>query len=94
MSNPGGEPCLASEATPFAGASTFHTGANQLESDGDIGGLLLGEFNLGQAGGCALECIELVKTRGTGVDCSPAGVSGLNLDDGVGELRVLLLLLL
>ena len=55
MSKPEEEPCWASEATPFAGASTFHTGANQLESDGDIGGLLLGEFNLGQAGGCALE---------------------------------------
>ena len=68
---------MASEATPFAGASTFHAGANQPESDGDIGGLLLREFNLGQAGGCALEWIELVKTRGTGVDCSPAGVSGL-----------------
>ena len=76
-SKPVDEPRLASEATSFAGASTFHAGANQLESDGDIGGLLLGEFNLGQAGGCALEWIELVKTRGTGVDCSPAGVSGL-----------------
>ena len=58
-------------------ASLLREGANQLESDGDIGGLLLGEFNLGQADGCALEWIERVKTRGTGVDCSPAGVFGL-----------------
>ena len=40
-SKPEDEPCLASEATPFAGAFAFRTGVNQREDLGDTGRLSL-----------------------------------------------------
>ncbi|WP_137006731.1 hypothetical protein [Synechococcus sp. N32] len=59
-------------------AFPLSAGANQLESDGDIGGLLLGEFNLGQTGACGIDWFGTAQKKGgTGVDCSPAAVSGL-----------------
>ena len=62
--NPGDEPCLASEATPLEAGFAAPSGANQLESDGEIGGLLLGEFNLGQAGACGIELFGTGQNKG------------------------------
>ena len=78
MSKPEEEPCWARQATPLEAAFAFRTGVNQRENYGDIGGLLLGEFNLGQTGACGIDWFGTgQKKGGTGVDCSPAGVSGL-----------------
>ena len=72
----------------------LRAGANQLESYGDIGGLLLGEFNLGQTGACGIDCFGTGQKKGEqALLVAQRQCPDLNLDDGVGELRVLLLLL-
>ena len=94
MSNPGGEPCFASEATPLKGGFAAPRRCNQRESHGGIGHLFL--VTSLWANQVVAEWNELSwpKKRGTGVDCSPVGVVGLDLEDGVGQLRGLLRLLL
>ena len=49
---------------PWKLASLLREGANQLESDGEIGGLLLGEFNLGQTGACGIEWFGTGQKKG------------------------------
>ena len=73
----------------------LRAGANQLESYGDIGGLLLGEFNLGQTGACGIDWFGTGQKKGEQALIVPQWESpDLNLDDGVGALRGLLRLLL
>ena len=54
-------------------ALPFRAGANQLESDGDIGGLLLGEFNLGQTGACGIDWFGTGQKKGEQALIVPRG---------------------
>ena len=76
-------------------ALPLSAGANQLESDGHIGGLLLGEFNLGQTGACGIDWFGTAQKKGEQALIVPHRQSpDLNLNDGVSQLRGLLRLLL
>ena len=94
MSNPGGELCLASEATPLEASFAAPRRCNQRESHGGIGRLFLvtsvwanqvltewNEWSWPKKGEQAL----IVPRRES---------SDLNLEDRVGQLRGLLRLLL
>ena len=93
-SKPVDEPRLASEATPFAGASTFHAGANQREKHGGIGRLSL--VNSVWANQVVAEWNEWSwpKKGGQALIVPRRESSDLNLEDRVGQLRGLLRLLL
>ena len=79
---------------PWKVASPLLAGANQRENYGGIRRLFLVTSVWANQVVAELNGLQLVKKRGTGVDCSPAESPELNLEDGVGELRGLLLLLL
>ena len=93
-SKPEDEPCLASEATPFAGAFAFLTGVNQREDLGGIGRLSL--VTPVWANQLAAEWNGLSwSKKGEQASIVPQRESpDLNPDDGVGLFRGLLRLLL
>ena len=93
-SKPEDEPCLASEATPFAGAFAFLTGVNQREDLGGIGRLSL--MTSAWANQVVAEWNEWRwPKKGEQVLIVPRWeFSDLNLENGVGQLRGLLRLLL
>ena len=94
MSNPGGEPCLASEATPLKGGFAAPRRCNQRESHGGIGRLFL--VTSLWANQVVAEWNELSwPKKGEQALIVPRRESSdMNLEDGVGALRGLLRLLL
>ena len=94
MSNPGDEPCLASEATPLEARFAAPRRCNQRERHGGIGRLFL--VTSLWANQVVAEWNELSwPKKGEQALIVPRRESlDLNLDGGVGELRALLRLLL
>ena len=94
MSKPGGDPCLASEANPSKLASPLLVGVNQQENHGGIGRHSL--VTSAWANQVRTEWNELCwPKKGEQALIVPRRESSdLNLEDGVGQLRGLLRLLL
>jgi len=94
VSKPGDEACLASEDTPLEGG---FAAPSRCKSTGELwrhSAPIPGDFSLGESGGCRMEWIELVKKGGQASIVHQEEPSELNLEDGVGQLRGLLRLLL
>ena len=94
MSNPGGEPCLASEATPLKAGFAAPRRCNQRESHGGIGRLFL--VTSAWANQVLTEWNEWCwPKKGEQVLIVPRRESSdMNLEDRLGQLRGLLRLLL